>query len=629
MDKPTVALHPLEGKLKKQERKLLDDGLPALGTKGPHTSSADGKPHKTRDHPPARAEVKNFELFEGSEWIGSDGQWSSMWRNYPEGLPSQWNNEADIQSRVAESLRDLTAYAGLVGKIAIGIEITPTAKIKEGKGTGAAANVEAAGAKAEKDKGSRPDIWIVGSKDTVPSQLPIGVGEVKQPETNEQRAVCTGGLQTLKAGIEQPSVLLGQIYDYLVDASTVSGLRWSFGILTNYHEWRICWLPNADQAAASKSLDEYVNLQSTSILQEQERLVYTTRVYKHHERDLMRVLIHLLHKMWHTPRNEDLQPLVTPRKYPCLEEYGWTWSILDKSNDNSIRKLSYEQFKSDSSRFFLLENYHRKTDDLVWLAAAPPGKGKSKTFKLLVLKFRHKAPTDEADLNRECQIWKTWAPGATVLTLDSRPVLAMPFAFHARFNESKVDRLLEEGKGVELEKPENIFVSFQTAGRWLIDSASDVPGAAGSDIQDESEVIAAVKAIFETLKPLGIARLAITGLLAKGYCLQNNDVLWRHIALLPTHNKAAKTWDVKPIVIDLARVEAAKSSDVEAAKTWLAATKAQQLEKPVTYVDDQVGLLKGEYRDFVETRKSRHGQKQRRENGTETLLLASSASSAF
>ncbi|KAI8591175.1 hypothetical protein BDZ88DRAFT_450589 [Geranomyces variabilis] len=512
MDELTVTqtrLHALEQELKEQERKLLDNGL---------------RLSVQKDHLAAHAEVKNFELFDGPGWVVSDGRSSSMWRNYSEGLPSQWNNEADIQSRAAERL-------DLVGKIAIGIEVTPTAKIKEDKVRGAAANVEAADAEAEKAKISRPDIWIVGGKDTVPSQLPIGVGEVKQPETNPNRAVRTGGLRTLnKAGKEQPSVLLGQIYDYLIDASTVSGLRRSFGILTNYHEWRFCWLPNANQAAASKSLDEYVKLPSTPILP--KRLVYTTRVYEHRERELMTVLIHQLHKMSRTPRNEDLQLLVTTRKYPCLEKYGWMWSILDKSNDKSIRQLSYELFNLDPAASFFLKTITLKTI----------------TAKRMIFK----APTDEADLEREYGIWKKWTLGAMFLTLDSRPVLA-------RFNKWKVDRLLEEGKGEKLDNTENIFVTFQTADRWVIDSAADAPGVAGSDIQNEFEVIAAVKTTFEKLMPLGIARLAITRLLAEGYYLSNDDVLWCHIAVLPTPKKA-KTWDVTPIVIGLANVKAAESS---------------------------------------------------------------------
>ena len=43
--------------------------------------------------------------------------------------------------------------------------------------------------------------------------------------------------------------VLGQVFDYLVHLKNYTGRRDVFGILTTYHEWRVVWLPECDEAA--------------------------------------------------------------------------------------------------------------------------------------------------------------------------------------------------------------------------------------------------------------------------------------------------------------------------------------------------------------------------------------------
>ena len=45
--------------------------------------------------------------------------------------------------------------------------------------------------------------------------------------------------------------ILCQVFDYLVHLKNYTGRSDVFGILTTYHEWRVVWLPECDEAARS------------------------------------------------------------------------------------------------------------------------------------------------------------------------------------------------------------------------------------------------------------------------------------------------------------------------------------------------------------------------------------------
>lgn len=64
-------------------------------------------------------------------------------------------------------------------------------------------------------------------------------------------ATAAGGEQGV--GLDKPT-LLGQIFDYMCMLRTQYGLRHVFGVVTNYAEWRIVWLPDTDAAAQASEL---------------------------------------------------------------------------------------------------------------------------------------------------------------------------------------------------------------------------------------------------------------------------------------------------------------------------------------------------------------------------------------
>ena len=65
--------------------------------------------------------------------------------------------------------------------------------------------------------------------------------------------------------------------------------RFVFGILTTLDEWKICWLNDTDKCARSDEI-----IQDTFISRFQpnlEREIYSSKVYKHTDPDLTRVLL--------------------------------------------------------------------------------------------------------------------------------------------------------------------------------------------------------------------------------------------------------------------------------------------------------------------------------------------------
>jgi hypothetical protein len=134
----------------------------------------------------------------------------------------QWATEFNVQRRVVTAIEDCIASAGLGSELMILGELVSDDK--------------------------RPDVWVLHQRKTegAAPHLPVGVGEVKKPKEGT-------------TGLDKPR-LLGQIFDYMCMLRTQHGLRYVFGIITNYATWRIVWLPDTEAAAQATELP-YHNVQ--------------------------------------------------------------------------------------------------------------------------------------------------------------------------------------------------------------------------------------------------------------------------------------------------------------------------------------------------------------------------------
>lgn len=184
------------------------DGLPPLGQK--LGSSSD--PVENLTHEPAELREKIFRVLQDIEWHPAPATWT-LHRS----TEFNWGSEADIQTFVQAVIADAIEAAGLRGVLTAARELSMFRL--------------------------RPDIWVVVTKNGVP----IGIVEVKKPG----------------AKILESSSVFGQTYDYLLRLKSFHGLKFVFGIVATYNEWRIFWLPESDAIAAAVTVDKEPEIPST------------------------------------------------------------------------------------------------------------------------------------------------------------------------------------------------------------------------------------------------------------------------------------------------------------------------------------------------------------------------------
>ena len=263
--------------------RLLSRGFPTLSSAA-LVNSPSSTPAGSGKHQPAALSVQQLALLTAAAFQARPVLESQIWAaaaaHAPDPLP--WSTESDVQGFVKQALSDCIVSAGLQRQLRLSNEMSVDDQ--------------------------RPDVWVLhmGKHDGAALNLPVGVGEVKKPKgrARPHATVATAGSDALpdlaslslqsppvaapnaspvirsarlaaKAaaatpaaaaassasaaatahgdGLDKPT-LLGQIFDYMCMLRTQHGLRYVFGIVTNYAEWRIVWLPDTEPAAQATEL---------------------------------------------------------------------------------------------------------------------------------------------------------------------------------------------------------------------------------------------------------------------------------------------------------------------------------------------------------------------------------------
>jgi len=470
--------------------------------------------------------------------------WNELENSTPPALHiGTWSSESNIHSNVRSALKDVIKHSGLHSKLSLLHEVSIFHPVDKQQ--------------------HRADIWVVRDQ----SGVPIGVCEVKKPSVRKNAS------NPLKH-----KMLHGQIFDYMLNLRNFFGLKRVFGFTTTYSEWRICWLPDCDQAAGEKDVNSYdEKAEDAQLVEVLDRKLHGTRIYRHDEPELVELLVHTLHKMARSPHDAAPKLLKPNQRYPHFKEMTWEWELLMKE---PTFRLSYVMPPAQTRNFFLLQQYHRGADGIVWLAASASG-------HLVVLKFGvHGADRQEVKslLQEEAERWNMlWLADSSekvrVVTLFQRPALVMPFAFHAHVIDTNNDK--DEQPDNDDDEPKPVAVHFKGPNSWTVALSDEevakrvVMSEQDLDIVSEDiKVLPELTKLVRELQPKGIARLALESMLAKGY--MHADLEWRHVALLPTRNDNG--WTLKPILIDLTRVRTVKDGHTGAELDTAMATLEQQLQ---------------------------------------------------
>lgn len=299
------------------------------------------------------------------------------------GCRNDWGSESDIQGMVKNVLESAIYTIGLQGVIKCFNELSIF--------------------------DLRPDIWIVCQ-----GGAPIGVVEVKKPDEND----------TLRHAAVQ-----GQLFDYMLRLQSFFGLKHVFGILTSYEHWRICWMPQTDQAAESSSIsieaeEKYERVQAVRVVP--ERKLHGSQVLRWDDAELPRILCSTILKMHNSPISQ-VRLIDENRPYIIMDETQWAWGKIAVKDESSLVHSKLPM----ANKFTLLADLREGADGRVWRACTDSGKGCCIKFPMRTQAGRDEVSEEEqlSQIEQEERNWhKAYGKeSARMVTLAGRPALVMRY----------------------------------------------------------------------------------------------------------------------------------------------------------------------------------------------------------
>jgi hypothetical protein len=354
----------------------------------------------------------------------------------------------------------------------------------------------------------RADIWVICC-----NGYPVGAVEIKKPRKDKSSPTT----------FNRPKVQ-GQLFDYMLRIRSFHGLRHVFGIMTDFEDWRICWLPDSNDAALATQLSYSLHEDTIDVGCADTRMLYGSEIYSGRTETttpiLARALVSVLRKMDYGKNSLDvrkMQLLSDQRSYILLDSQSWFWTSLSSTELKKIRtnmRFSLVPPLSRCNKFILLRDYHGGADGRVWLAASVS------SGNLAVIKFHRRikdgdAGQDRAVIKQEVEVWKACGISSVfACTLNSRRAIVMPFSFHCRLDESGIP----------------VFIASPDC--WS-DAASEAACTSVIEYLEDCQ-----NALLD-LDPCNVLRDCVTRMANAGYV--HEDIEWRHVSVTPMFTRKIST----------------------------------------------------------------------------------------
>jgi len=318
-----------------------------------------------------------------------------------------------------------------------------------------------------------------------------------------------------------------QIVDYMIDLRNSFNVRFVFGILTTYEEWKILWFEDTNYAAEETCRAEYderckAGTANDYSIGSGKVLVYTSRVYRYNQVDLVEVLASLMYKISMTPIASPQKFIEIHKKYIHATKDSFTYESLPRS----ITSFSYRLPDFRCRNFHILQYYHRGGDGRITLCCSSAG-------NLCVLKFPLDLDNEQDVLQEEAKLWnRLWGTRCRVVKLKGRFALLMPFCLHIRTISNKLT-----------------FCGLQG---WNRRAASmEINFLVGDHEVNEFNKLDHEKLGAYQNNPMMAALEALDTMLKQN--VQHDDLKWAHVALLPSFSDTSDKIDLIPILLDLTR----------------------------------------------------------------------------
>ena len=376
----------------------------------------------------------------------------------------------------------------------------------------------------EKEGAYIPDIWIIVWN----GQYPVLVIEVKSPNTTKRES-SSNRIRDKISNVEDLNAT-GQLYDYMVKEYSFHGKKHCYGILTTLDDFKICWFPECDDSARSPFLiDDFDN----NIEYIFDRTICSSRIYKHHEKNLAEIILSVIIKSYYSPVFPS-KLFSLEKQYVRLVSENWLWTKYSQENLNNMMQVSLKIPHGNTSNFTVIKYFHSGKFSNVRLCISDNG-------NIVVVKNYVPAFTfDSEDLreisNLEIECWKKINDIKVYRTsICSQYALVMPLVFNI----------------VEDHKNKRIYIPFNF-NYWFFEK-----GAIPDKLPEYLEKLNRQMRI----KPYDmrkIAKVAISKCASKEYI--HGDLELRHIAVyLNLDNELIQ---YEPIMIDFEKMTPNQSPHV-------------------------------------------------------------------
>lgn len=366
----------------------------------------------------------------------------------------------------------------------------------------------------------KPDLWVVIDND----YRPVLVIEVKSPCDTNSRA---------KSKINDKKIT-GQLYNYMLKLKSFYGQRYVFGIVTTLDEWKIYWLPDTNDYAQENILN-HLDIELYDNNEDNEnREVYSSRVYKHNEKDLSKLIITIIAKSYYSPK-QPVSLLNEKRTYIMLKKDSWRWIKYEK-NDLTLlsNNMNLNISHGNATDFTVLRYFKGGVYSKIRLAISNKG-------NIVVLK---EFLEDDSNLEQEKKCWKEINDVKTnIKILNKTKTIIMPLAFHAHIDNKKL----------------NIYIPLDLK-IWSVQE-----GAISDDLPEFLENINQDLSEYNLPSLREIAEEAIDKCANSGWI--HRDLEFRHIAVLPIIENNRLIY-LDPIFIDFGIMEKS-SNKIEAKKIMM------------------------------------------------------------
>jgi len=369
----------------------------------------------------------------------------------------------------------------------------------------------------KKHKTSIPDLWIVIDDD----YRPILAIEIKSPRN-------TNSSTRTDSHINSNANVTGQLYDYMIKQKSFYNQKFIFGILTSLDEWKICWLSNTNEAAISDFLlDNNIEMEEEN--DNNERKMYSTRIYKHNEKNLAKIILSVIVKAYKSPKNPvDLISL--ERTYVLLSKDTWMWNKFNEKEYKKIKKsVTLQLPRKNTSTFKVLRYFHGGDYSRIRL-------GMSNNGNIVVIKnFMDDTPKNIPEQELKC--WKeiNGIEKAYLTIISKSKNLVIPLVFHIHINHN-------------LKK---IYIPLDLK-LWSVQDKA-IPGKLPKTLRKINKQLLKYK----LNKLREIAEDAIEKCARMKYI--HDDLEFRHISVCPIFDDDEKLIKLEPMFIDFGMMKEASS----------------------------------------------------------------------